>query len=269
MSRHFSETIRARWDEGKFLCVGLDPDLEKIPAEYQKGNVHDTFLAFNTHIVNETHDIVCAYKPNSAFYEAHGVEGIRALKGTIQMVHTFAPKIPVILDAKRADLENTNRGYVQGIFDELEADAVTVHPYIGAETLQPFLARADKGVIVLCRTSNPGAKEFQDLLIDGEPLYMRVAKQVETWNTNNNCMLVVGATYPEEMANIRAAVPNLPFLIPGVGAQGGDLEASVHAAKDAKGLGFIIATSRAVIYAQSPREEAQKLHSAISKALLE
>lgn len=267
--RYFGELIQARWDEGKFLCVGLDPDLEKIPEKFKTSSVGEGLLAFNKYIIDETKDSVVAYKPNCGFYEAHGETGWLALKESIAYIQTIAPNVPVILDAKRGDLENTNRGYARGIFEELKADALTVNPYMGGEALAPFLERADKGVIVLCRNSNPGAKEFQDAVVDGIPFYLHVARRVEKWNTNNNCWLVVGSTYPEEMKKVRDLVPNLPFLVPGVGAQGGDLEASVKAACDAKGQGFVISTSRAVIYAESPRSEAQKLHSAIQKALLE
>ncbi len=267
--RHFGELMQGRWDEGKFLCVGLDPDLEKIPERFKTENVGDSLLAFNKYIVDETRDVAAAYKPNCGFYEAHGEEGWRALKATIEHIHTVAPEVPVILDAKRGDLENTNRGYARAVFEELGTDAVTVHPYLGEESLEPFLTRADKGVIVLCRNSNPGAKEFQDAVVEGVPFYLHVARHVQKWNTNKNCWLVVGSTYPEEMKKVRELVPDMPLLVPGVGAQGGDLEESVKAARDASGQGFLISTSRAIMYAESPRTEAEKLHSAIQKALLE
>lgn len=266
--RIFKNLLAAQWQQGNFLCVGLDPDLEKIPKEFQKGNVVETLVAFNTAIIDATKDLVCAYKPNSAFYERYGADGIRALKDTIAVSRALAPEIPVILDAKRADLDNTNKGYVYSAFDELGADAITVHPYLGSEALEPFLSRQDKGVIVLCRTSNPGAKEFQDLDVGGEPLYMRVARTVQdTWNTRGNCGIVVGATYPEELKKIRSVVPDLPILIPGIGAQGGDLEKSVINGRDSQGGGIIISTSRAVIYAASVRESAQAFDSAIRKAV--
>ena len=267
--RHFGTLVQARWDEGKFLCVGLDPDLEKVPEKFKTGSVSEILLAFNKYIVAETRDVAAAYKPNCGFYEAHGEDGWRALRETITYVQETAPGIPVILDAKRGDLENTNRGYAQGIFEALGADALTVNPYMGGEALAPFLERADKGIIVLCRNSNPGAKEFQDATVGDVPLYLHVARHVNEWNSNKNCWLVVGSTYPEEMKKVRELVPKLPFLVPGVGAQGGDLEASVKAARDAQGHGFIISTSRAIMYAESPRAEAQKMHSAIQKALLE
>src|SRR3989344_4965840 len=181
MKRHFGELLQARFLEGKAVCVGLDSEFGKIPkTAHRSGNecevsVPNTIVAFNRAIVEATKDLVCAYKPNAAFYEAHGVEGIGALQRTIADIHAIAPDVPVILDAKRADIGNTNAGYVDAAFGFLQADAITVHPYLGAEALQPFLARAEKGVIVLCRTSNPGAGEFQALSVNGEPLYRFVA----------------------------------------------------------------------------------------------
>ncbi len=280
MSRDFRQLLEAQWEQGKFLCVGLDSDYEKIPqaarpARPGQVGVGETIVAFNRAIVDATKDLVCAYKPNSAFYEAHGDEGWKALRATIQYIHDQAPEVPVILDAKRADIGNTNNGYVESAFDHLHADAITVAPYQGGEALAPFLDRKEKGVIVWCRTSNPGASEFQDLNVGREPLYMVVARHVaEKWNKNGNCGLVVGATYPEELAAIRKEVGDMPILIPGVGAQNGDLEKTVAAAKDSRGRGMIISVSRAVIFASSgddfakaAREKVTALHDAIRKAL--
>src|SRR5665213_196596 len=248
--RNFRSLLEAQWERGNFLCVGLDGDREKIPESAQRESIREALFAFNRTIVESTHDIVGAYKPNTAFYEAYGAEGWAALKDTISYINQFAPDVPVILDAKRADIGNTNKGYAIAAFDDLGADAITVHPYVGAEALAPFLERADKGVIVLCRTSNPGSGEFQDLITEGEPLYVKVARNVaEIWNANNNCSLVVGATYPDELKRIRSIVPDLPILIPGIGAQGGDIGQSVKLAKDSRGKGFIVSTSRAVIFA--------------------
>jgi len=174
------------------------------------------------------------------------------LANTIKFIHQVAPEVPVILDAKRADIGNTNKGYVQAAFEELGVDAITVHPYLGKEALQPFLNRGDKGVFVLVRTSNPGAGEFQDLQVNGEPLYQIVARQVATeWNKNNNCGVVVGATYPEELLLIRQVVGDMPILIPGIGAQGGDVEKTVRAGKDSRGRGMIINSSRGIIFASA------------------
>jgi len=277
MARNFNELLGKKWDEGKFLCVGLDSELGKIPESARKGGTTETILAFNKAIIDATHDLVCAFKPNSAFYEAHGEEGWQALRETILYIRSVSPEVPVILDAKRADIGNTNNGYVTAFFDDLKCDAVTVHPYLGAEAIQPFLDRKDKGVIVLCRTSNPGAKEFQDLEMSGEPLYKVVAKHVkEKWNTNGNCGLVVGATYPNELREVRAVVGDIPFLMPGIGAQGGDLEASAKAGKDSRGKGMIINASRAVIFASASadfagaaRTKVQEYDGIIRKALIE
>jgi orotidine-5'-phosphate decarboxylase len=227
-------------------------------------SVRERIVAFNRSIVDATKDIVGFYKPNAAFYEAHGAEGWSALKDTMEYVRSFAPEVPVIFDAKRADIGSTNNGYVNSAFDQLGADAITVHPYQGGEALAPFLEREDKGIIVWCRSSNDGAGEFQDLRVDGKPLYMIVAEHVaHQWNKNGNCALVVGATYPSEIAEVRKIAPTLPLLIPGTGEQGGNLEKSVKAAQDS----FILSTSRAIIYADDVRGSAQQFDSAIRQAL--
>ncbi|MEK7509383.1 MAG: orotidine-5'-phosphate decarboxylase [Patescibacteria group bacterium] len=270
MTRDFNTLLAAKWDEGKFLCVGLDPDVEKIPVSMKKESVVETLVAFNRFILEETHDIVSSYKPNSAFYERYGAQGIQALQSTIELAHSIAPGVPIILDAKRADIGNTNNGYTAFAFDHLQADALTVHPYMGGESLKEFFAYKDKGIFVMCRNSNPGAGEFQDLEIAGMPLYIHVARSFrDKWNTNGNCGLVVGATYPEEIERVRSEVPNITLLIPGTGAQGGDLQKSVRYGKDAREKGFIISTSRAIIFADSPRAKAQEFDSAIRKALVE
>ena len=273
--RNFRQLLEAQWDKNKFLCVGLDSELEKIPASVRTENAGETILAFNRRIVDATRDIAGSYKLNSAFYEAHGDGRFIALRNTIQYIQKVAPDVPVILDAKRADIDNTNAGYVESIFGYLNADAVTVHPYMGGESLQPFLDRADKGVFVLCRTSNEGSGEFQDLKIDGVELYKVVARHVvEQWNANGNCGLVVGATYPAELKAVREIAPGLPILIPGVGAQNGDLAKSVAAGKDARGRGMIVAVGRAIIfaslggdYAEAARAKALEIDDAIKKAL--
>jgi orotidine-5'-phosphate decarboxylase len=266
--RDFNTLIAEKWSEKKFLCVGLDPDLDKIPARFVSGPVEETLVRFNTYIIDEVGEYQCAYKPNSAFYERYGDAGMRALKNTIEYVHSTQPEIPVILDAKRADIGNTNLGYVSYAFEYLKADAITVHPYMGGESLKEFFDCENKGIFVMCRNSNPGAGEFQDLSIDGSPLYMHLAEAFrDKWNYHGNCGLVVGATFPEEIKNIREAVPVMPFLIPGTGAQGGDLEKSVAYGKNRDGKGFILSTSRAIIYAESPRAKAAEYHSAIQKAL--
>ena len=278
-SRHFGKLLEHHWSEGRFVCVGLDSELEKIPHSVQQRNsegslaIKETIVAFNRAVIEATYDLVCAYKPNSAFYEAHGLAGIAALEETMKILHTIAPNVPIILDAKRGDIGNTNNGYIASAFDQLKADAITIHPYLGGESLQPFFDRAEKGIIIMCRNSNPGAGEFQDLIVDGKPLYQKVAHQVSTqWNKNNNCALVVGATYPNELREVRQIIDTMPLLIPGVGAQGGSVEETVRAAKDNRGAGMIINSSRGIIFAskekdfaEAARRETEKLHHLINQ----
>ena len=284
--RNFREMLKVQWSRGNFVCVGLDSEFDKIPmSAYMGGNgcdisVANTIVAFNRAIVEATKDLVCAYKPNIAFYEAYGIEGIAALYQTIVDIHAMAPDVPVILDAKRADIGSTNAGYVKWAFDLHGADAITVHPYLGAEALQPFLDCKDKGIIVLCRTSNPGAGEFQDILIANgidsrlqKPLYQIVAEHVvNKWNKNGNCTVVVGATYPGELREVRQIVGDMPILIPGIGAQGGDVEKTVTAGKDGRGQGMIINSSRGIIFAskgadfaEAARRETLKLRNLINQ----
>ncbi len=276
MSRSFRALLEDRWAEGKFLCVGLDSDLAKIPESVQKENTRATIVAFNRAIVDATKDLVCAYKPNSAFYEAYGDEGVAALRETIQYIRDAAPEVPIILDAKRADILSTNELYARSAFDHLQADALTIQPYPGKAALQPFLDRKEKGIIVWCRTSNEGAGEFQDLKIDGKPLYKVVAEHVaQEWNANGNCLIVVGATYPEELREVRAIVGEMPILIPGVGAQGGDIQKVTEAGRTANGKGLIVSASRSIIFASSgtdfaeqARVQATELHSQLKKAMI-
>lgn len=229
----------------QFLCIGLDSDVAQIP----KG---ETQFSFNQAIVEATCDLALSYKINSAFYEACGEAGWRAMRETIGFIHQQAPEVPVILDAKRGDIGNTSEAYARAAFDELKADAVTLSPYLGGEALEPFLKRKEKVCFILCRTSNPGAKEFQDLLVEGEPLYLKIARRVATeWNKNKNCGLVVGATYPEELKKVREAAPDLPFLVPGIGAQGGDLKKTLEAGRDKNGHGLLINISRSAIFASA------------------
>lgn len=265
-NRHFMELLRARWAQGKFVCVGLDSEMEKVRRSEPDVGVTQALLHFNRRIVRATADLVCAFKPNIAFYEAQGEAGLLALRQTIHFIHETFPEVPVILDAKRADIGRTNLGYVAAAFEELEADAITVNPYLGEEALRPFLDREEKGIIVLCRTSNPGAGEFQDLLVDGDPLYLHVARAVDTrWNRHGNCAIVVGATYTGELARVREVVPNLPLLIPGIGTQGGDVEATVRAAKH----NMIINSSSGIIFSEDPRAATQLLDNQIRHTLTE
>jgi orotidine-5'-phosphate decarboxylase len=245
------------------LCVGLDADFEKLPERY-KSETNPQF-AFNKWIIDQTHEVAAAYKPNVAFYEARGAQGWTELKMTIEYLRENHPEIFTILDAKRADIDSTNNGYVKAIFDELGFDAVTLHPYLGSEAMKPFLERGDKVSIILGRTSNKGAGEFQDVLVNGQPLWQYVATTVrDIWNSLHNCMLVVGATYPEEMAELRALMGDMTFLVPGIGAQGGDLEKAVKAGLNSQGRGMIINSARGIIFDQNPGAAAEKLKQEIN-----
>lgn len=249
-----AELLAGHFAAGRHLAVGLDTDPRRIPASVAPdAEPADRVVEFNRAIVAATADLAAAYKPNSAFYEALGAEGFRALEETAAAVRAEAPGAAVILDAKRADIGSTNAGYVAAAFERLGADAVTVHPYLGGEALAPFLERRDKLVFVLARTSNPGAGEFQDLAADGLPLYRHVARAVaRDWNGAGNCGLVVGATYPEELRAVREDVPpEMPILIPGAGAQGGDVAAVVVANREADSDAYLINASRSIIYASS------------------
>ena len=266
------QKLKNRIDKiNSLVCVGLDSAIEKLPAHLQSERYPQ--FTFNKAIIDATAACVCAYKPNSAFYEARGEKGLKELKMTFDYIHNMHPNIVTILDAKRADIGSTNEGYVQYIFDYLGADCVTLHPYLGKEALAPFLKRGDKGCIILCRTSNPGAGELQDLVSNGKTLYQHVAENVsKEWNTNNNCMLVVGATYPEEMKKVRSLVGDVPFLVPGIGAQGGDVEKTVRAGLDSNKRGIMINSSRGIIFASKGEdfakkagEEAKKLQVEINK----
>jgi orotidine-5'-phosphate decarboxylase len=250
---------------GSLVCVGLDPEFERIPARFKSEEF--PLFAFNRWIIEQTHSCTASYKPNMAFYEARGTQGLRELDLTVEYLRGEHPDVFTICDAKRADIGNTNRGYVSSIFDGMGFDAVTLHPYLGREALAPFLERRDKVSIVLCRTSNPGAGELQDLECGGRPLWETVATRVSAdWNVADNCMLVVGATYPEEMRRIREIAPGIPFLVPGVGAQGGDVAAVVAAGLDARGKGLLIASSRGIIFSEDPAGAARKLRDEINVA---
>lgn len=237
MDSSFSSKLDKKWNEGKFICIGLD-----------KGD-----FEFNKKIIDQTSDLVCSYKPNSAFYEAKGIKGWEDLKKTIGYLKQNHPDIAIILDAKRGDIGHTNESYVKAIFDDLGVDAVTVHPYLGGESLKPFIDRQDKGIFVLVKTSNEGSGEFQNLDINGKPLYQVVAEHVKQWNENNNLAVVVGATYPEELKKVREIVGDLPILVPGIGAQEGDLKAVLENGLNSKKQGLIISSSRSIIFAPDPR----------------
>src|SRR5665213_886621 len=250
---------------GSLVCVGLDSEIDRIPSRFSGEDFPQ--LVFNRWIIDQTAEHAAAIKPNMAFYEARGARGWDELHMTMEYLRAHHPEIVTVCDAKRADIGNTNRGYVTAIFDEMGFDAVTLHPYLGREALAPFLERTDKACIILCRTSNPGAGEFQDLDVDGIPLWQAVAEKVDRdWNSNGNCMLVVGATYPEEMRTIHAIAPSLTFLVPGVGAQGGDVGAVVAAGLDADDRGLIISSSRGIIFSEDPGGAARELRDEINAA---
>ena len=248
------------------LCVGLDSQLDRLPEHFrQPGEEFPQFL-FNRWIIEQTHPFVSAYKPNIAFYEAQGDAGLKALKLTLDYLRANHPDILTICDAKRADIASTNAGYITAIFDWLGFDAITLQPYLGRESLQPFLDRQDKGCIILCRTSNLGAGEFQDLLIDGNPLWQVIAQQVhDEWNQHGNCMLVIGATYPDELARVRQRVGEMTLLVPGIGTQGGDVETTVRAGVNKEGRGMIINASRSIIFSDEPAEAARRLRDEINQ----
>ena len=262
----FMTKLASCWQRDSFVCVGLDSDYDQLPEVIKAGrSVEDALFHFNHEIIDATHDLVCAYKPNAAFYEAQGEEGLRALLKTVRYIRETYSHVPVILDAKRADIGSTNTGYVQSAFDYLGVDAITVHPYLGQEALAPFLARKEKGIIVLVRTSNPGAGEFQDLPVgpQQEPLYQVVARHVaQQWNSNGNCAVVVGATYPGELQHVRAIVGDMPILIPGIGTQGGEVAATVKAGQDSRGQGMIISASRSIIFASKGSDFASAARTA-------
>ena len=248
------------------VCVGLDSDVTRLRQSYGG----QSQFAFNKKIIEATHDLVCSYKLNSAFYESIGHEGIEVLKDTCDYLKKKYPEIPIIIDAKRADIGNTNNGYVQFVFTYLGADAVTLHPYFGEEAIRPFLDCKDKGIIILCKTSNPGSGEFQDLKVGDTSLYRIVAKNVaKKWNKNKNCMLVVGATYPDELKQVRKIVGDMTLLVPGIGAQGGDLEATLKAGLNSKKQGLMINSSRGIIFAKNPRQETENLRNSINKIISE
>jgi orotidine-5'-phosphate decarboxylase len=264
----FAERLsRAQKNSGGLVCVGLDPDLAKLPRDL--ASEPEALFAFNRRIVDATADLAAAYKPQIAFYSALGKE--TELVASIRYIRERAPHTLVILDAKRADIGNTAEAYASEAFDRYAADAVTVNPYMGEDSVRPFLARPDRGAILLCRTSNPGARDFQDLLVDGQPLYKRVAERAAAdWNAHRNLMLVVGATYPAEMAELRRAHPQLSFLVPGIGAQGGDLDSTLAAGLNAAGAGLLINSSRGIIYAgggaaPAIRAAAADLHAGINR----
>tara|TARA_R110001583_G_scaffold22377_5_gene83979 strand:+ start:12732 stop:13544 length:813 start_codon:yes stop_codon:yes gene_type:complete len=259
----FIEKLNNIWSENdSLLCVGLDPDMSRLPVSLR--DTPDAIFEFNKAIIDSTHDLVCAYKPQIAYFSAESAED--QLEKTIHYIKTKYPNIPIILDSKRGDIGSTAEKYASEAFERYQADAVTINPYLGFDSVEPFINYKDKGTILLCRTSNTGAKDLQDLSVDGMPLYQKVASLVsEQWNYNNNCLLVVGATWPSQMSQVRSLVGDMPFLVPGVGAQGGDIESLVKAGKTKNGTGLIISSSRAVIYASTGDDFAIKAREVASQ----
>ncbi|QOW19907.1 orotidine-5'-phosphate decarboxylase [Lysobacter ciconiae] len=250
----FMQALRQRWTAADSLvCVGLDPEPSRFPARF--ADDPDAVFHFCRDIVDATAEHVCAFKPQIAHFAALGAED--ALQRLIAHIHERHAGIPVILDAKRGDIGSTAQHYASEAFERYRADAVTANPYLGRDSVQPFLDRGDRGVVILCRTSNPGASDLQDLPVandDGgtRPLYQRVAEMIaRDWNGHGNCMLVVGATWPGQLREVRAIVGDMPFLVPGVGAQGGDVQAVVSNARTDDGSGLVVSSSRAVLYASS------------------
>ncbi len=270
MATFFERLAAAVERTGSHLCVGLDPHPGRVATE--------ELAAFNRRVIEATAQFAACYKPNIAFYEARGAAGMRALRETIAAI---PPETPFILDAKRGDIGSTAEAYARALFDDLGAPAITINPYLGGDAVEPFLSRPERGVFVVCRTSNPGAIDLQDLLVtaadggESQPLYLAVAERVREWNTRGNAALVAGATYPREIAALRARCPELPILVPGVGAQSGALADAARAAENGRAEGFVISASRGITEAAAPGEDAaaaahaaaRRLHGEIRAAL--
>jgi orotidine-5'-phosphate decarboxylase len=271
MNAFHSQLAAASAAAESLVCVGLDPEVERFPAHLRARP--DAILAFNRAIIDATADLVCAYKPQIAHYAAVGAE--EQLQDTLRYIRERAPGVPIILDAKRGDIGSTAEKYAREAFERYGADAVTINPYLGRDSAEPFLQYADKGVVILCRTSNAGSGEFQNLQVGDRKLYQIVAERVAgEWNSRGNCLLVVGATYPGELADIRARTGEMTFLVPGVGAQGGDVDEAVRNGRAKQGAGLVINSSRGILYAGSgedfaaaARRATLDLRAAITQAL--
>lgn len=261
--------IQAIKETGSLVCVGLDSDVRQLPSRFRKRK--DSQFGFNTEIIEQTAPYTLAYKPNIAFYESEGPKGLRQLQQTVAYIKAHYPQKMVILDAKRGDIESTNVGYAGLAYDYLGVDALTVNPYLGYAAIKPFLDREERGVFILCKTSNVGGGEIQDLpVVTGnrlkvtKKLWEVVAEKVaREWNARDNCGLVVGATYPAELKQVRILAPGLPFLIPGIGAQGGDLAKILKAGWDKSQGGLVISSSRGIIFAEDPAAAVKKVYRTI------
>lgn len=263
----FIEKLSAAWtSQNSLLCVGLDPDLAKLPAQLQ--GKPDAVLQFCKAIVDATADAACAFKPQIAYFAALRAE--HQLEEICAYVRTAYPHIPLVLDAKRGDIGATAEQYAREAFERYGADAVTLNPYMGFDSIQPYLEWKDRGAIILCRTSNPGGSDLQFLTVEGKPLYQHVARLVaEKWNTNGQCGLVVGATFPQELKEVRAIVGDMPLLVPGIGAQGGDIQATVKAGCTAAQTGMMINSSRAILYAKADEKAGEEFTQAARRVAID
>lgn len=254
----FQKKLDAIIDKNNSLvCIGLDPEKEKLST---------SIFEFNKAIIDATRDLVCAYKPNIAFYEAGGIDGLTQLKQTLEYLKKNYPDVPTILDAKRGDIGNSSKLYAKAMFEYWDVDAITLNPFSGNDSLQPFLDYKDRGNFIWCKSSNPGGGEFQDLLVNDELLYLKIAKNVaDEWNKNDNCMLVVGATYTRQIAQVRSVVGDITLLVPGIGAQGGSVEDTVKAGLNSQKKGLIISASRSIIYASTGKDFAEQAKVETSK----
>lgn len=244
------------------LCVGLDPDLKKIPKQFLK--TQNPIFEFNKSIIDATYDLVCVYKPNIAFYEAYGIDGLKQLKQTIEYLKSSYSDIPIVLDAKRADIENTAKMYAKSAFEYWDADAVTVYPHLGKDTILPFLKYKNKLTILLLKTSNPDSGRFQNVLVDGKPYYLYLAEAIKKWNFDN-IGIFVGATYPKEMKSLRTLFPNKIFLSAGFGAQKAGIRNAVGAGINNQKSGIMFNASRSIIYAGNEKDFAKKARKRAEK----
>jgi orotidine 5'-phosphate decarboxylase subfamily 2 len=272
METFFSLLERRVQDCSSLLCVGLDPHVDDLASP-----TPEAALDFCTRLVNLTAPYAAAFKPNAAFFEVFGAEGWTALLEVILAIRAqsdrLGSRIPIILDAKRGDIASTAEAYAKSAFATLGADGITLSPYLGKDSIDPFLQYPEKGVFLLCKTSNPGAADLQDLLVSPpevhhvtpQPLYLHVAQMAQLWNSRNNIGLVVGATYPQVLAEVRQAAPDLWFLVPGVGTQGGDLESALTAGLRKDGIGVLINVSRSIARAKNPGQVAKDVHDQIMK----
>lgn len=263
----FINKLAAAWAANdSLLCVGLDPDIAKFPAQLQ--GQPQSIYAFCKAIIDATAGMACAFKPQIAYFAALRAED--QLEAICDYLRKTYPAIPIVLDAKRGDIGATAEQYAREAFERYGADAVTVNPYMGYDSVAPYLEWKDRGVIVLCRTSNPGGSDLQFLTADGTPIYQHVAHLVaDKWNTSGQCGLVVGATFPDELAQVRRIVGDMPLLVPGIGAQGGDIQATVNAGKTANGTGMMINSSRAILYAKPDEKAGEDFTQAARRVAME